>query len=212
MNDNRGPRLGIWAILIFLGLGVWLWFWKETHARSLLQTVQKENAGLRDELTAKDATIADLRARVERLEGTFPSRSTEPPPFNSENRELGNRLAELAILQSNMLAMVEKLSPQARRPESPEEIQRQRNERIQVLESQLAEQQRKVESANQKVEELRTSLNVPDDVAALDNDKALDLPSLKTYWPYFEARREKDLVRRLAEILRMKVAAEKLDL
>ena len=211
MSDNRRPRLGISTILIVLGLGVLLWFWKETRARSLLQSVQKENASLREALSARDATIADLRARVERLEGTFPSRSTERPPLNAENRELGGRLAELTILQSKTLALVEKLLPQERQTGSPEEIQRQRYERIQWVESQLAEQQRKVESANQKVEEFLTSLNVPDDVAALEIDKALDLPSLKKYWPYFEARREKDSVRRLAVILRMRVDAEKSD-
>lgn len=88
MNGNRASRPGIWTILIVLALGVLLWFWKETHARSLLQTVQKENAGLRDELTAKDATIADLQARVERRQ-LGKSNPNAPAPPVSESCNVG---------------------------------------------------------------------------------------------------------------------------
>jgi HD-GYP domain-containing protein (c-di-GMP phosphodiesterase class II) len=131
-----------------------------------LQAVQEENASLRVELTAKDATITDLRTRVERLESTFPPPNSGSAPFNTENSALGRRLAELTILQSKTLALVEKLVPQVSQSESPDEIQRRRNDGIRMLESELVEQQRKAESAKQKVEELRTALRVPADVAA----------------------------------------------
>lgn len=68
-----------------------------------------------------------------------------------------------------------------------------------------------MDSASLKLQELMTSLNVPDEVAALDDDMGLSIPSLRAYWPYFETRKEWLWAQRNAKIIRMKLQMSEID-
>lgn len=80
------------------------------------------------------------------------------------------------------------------------------------LEADAAVQQQKLNAAKQKVEQLVLSLQVPDDVALMDAAAGLDVPGLKKFWPYFEAKRERDEIQRFISIAKIKAESERLDL
>jgi hypothetical protein len=72
-------------------------------------------------------------------------------------------------------------------------------------------QQENLNALKRKVEQLTLTLQVPDELAAVDPGKSLDTPSLERYRPYFEAKQQRDELQRFITIRRMKAAAEEID-
>ena len=68
-----------------------------------------------------------------------------------------------------------------------------------------------LQAIKQKATELLTSLNVPDDISRMDANKALDTPDLRPYWPFFEAKREREILQTLEDRLRMRLIQEQVD-
>jgi len=208
---NEQPRLGLWIALATL-VCIFVWFGARQHYLSGFRALREENTKLRANLEASEARIADLKQRTERLESAYPEPSNRGPASGVANVDLNRRFEALAASQSNLVEVVEQLVRQTRQTETRTLSQRQREEASRMLQSRVDEHKRKVEEAQKKIEELMASLNVPDDVAALEPDKALDVPGLKTYWPYFDARRQRDSLRAFERVLSMKVASELIDL
>ena len=68
-----------------------------------------------------------------------------------------------------------------------------------------------MEAVKQGAAELLLSLNISPEVSTMDVAKALDTASLRAYWPYFEARRERDSLQYFIERLRGRLLQERVD-
>jgi len=156
--------------------------------------------------------IADLRNSIERLQlgivGT--THATSSARTVNVEADLTIRLAELAVLQSNTLALVERLMARAASLAPPESLH-QREAGITALESAAAEHQQKLDAIKQKVVDLLVTLNIPPEVSSMDAAKVFDNPSLRTYWPFFEAKRQRENMQFLLERLQARLMQEKLE-
>jgi hypothetical protein len=182
--------------------------WRREHA--LVGTVRQEVAGLRTELESRDKVVSELQSKVE--ESSQPPPSQKPPLSAGSFAELERRLDQLTAQQNKTLALVQSLASGGAQAESPESKQQRRQSAIALLDGELKTQQERLDAAKEKVEQLVTTWNVPDEVSRMDVSAGLDSVALKQYGPYFEARRERDELQRFVSILKMKVAAEKIDL
>jgi hypothetical protein len=209
---NIGGTL-LLAVIVAVMAG-FLWHRQDADSTAL-RRVQRECEVLRRELTERDRVVADLRVSIERLEqAALASRSTEtnrPPEPTAAEAEVARRVADLATVNSNTVALVAKLVRRNAEADRRSETPQQRASGIKALESALAEQRKKVDALKQKTAELLVDLKVPEEISTMDSSKALDTARLKAYWPFFEAKRERDSMQLILDQLRMRLAQEQID-
>jgi hypothetical protein len=121
------------------------------------------------------------------------------------------RLGQLAETQSNLEASVARILDRLGDPRPGGPVAVQRQQELRRLEQFAAEHQRQTQAARMKVIDLITQLNPPDEVAIMEPKTGLALPSMKHYWPYFEARREQDKWDLVAERLELRMIQERID-
>ncbi|PYI80168.1 MAG: hypothetical protein DME26_22100 [Verrucomicrobia bacterium] len=179
-----------------------------------LDELRRDSAELRAQLQMRDRAMATLQADIRRVQAAaldLQRRSGAPPaniPAGMES-ELIRQITELATLQSNTLALVEKLLVRA---EPPEQLTaQQRQAALITLEVTTQEAEQKLEAAKRSAAELLISLNVPADISTLDVSTALDTVGLRAYWPYFEAKRERDTLQITANRVRLRLVQEQID-
>jgi hypothetical protein len=199
------------AILAITGF---LWS-RQIEDSTALARVQNQCDGLRRELAGRDQSIADLRASIDRLEQAAvanqvaeSNRLTQP---TAAQAEVARRLADLATVNSNTVALVAKLVGRNAETQTTSETPQERAGTIKGLETSVAEQREKLDAMKKKTSELLESLKVPEEVSTMDPAKALDTANLKTYWPFFEAKRERDSLQLMLERLRTRLAQEKIE-
>lgn len=207
--------LAIASLALLLAAAVY--FKSRMNDRETLAANRSEVAELRAVIAQQTQAFSELRSRLEQMNDnlgwlTPPSSPTSrsTPPFTPV--ELSRRFAELAALQSNLLAMIQRHAPLETVTESPEQTRQRAEAVITELESLYADQQKRIADAQAEVDTVRTNLAVPDDIAVMELDKAADDPRLSAYRTYFEAKRKRDELRQFGRILGMKLAAEKIDL
>jgi len=207
------------ASFVFIGAAVVVCaviYLNERTARRKAETrSRQEFADLRESMDGLAGELARLRSSIESSEiapRTVAMVGTNPgvTAVAVEVAVLARRIAELEGLQSNTIVLLtrQEQSP----PETPEQTAQRRETTRVVLTEKMDEVNRDYEAAVQKAEELRVSLNVPDNLAAKDADRALDDPGLRQYRAYWEAKQEIEEKRRFRSIMRMKVATDLLDL
>jgi RNA polymerase sigma factor (sigma-70 family) len=144
----------------------------------------------KDELENSKRNHAEL-LRLRGEVGVLRKRSKELEKSREENRQL---LSTLARAETTNISRVDTLLG------------------IASLETELKTQQERLDVANQKVEQLVTTWNVPDEVSKMAVSDGLESVALTGYWPYLETRREREELQRSVSILKMKVMAEKIEL
>jgi DNA repair exonuclease SbcCD ATPase subunit len=206
------------AIVVFAAVvcGTAVLWSRQTATTAALITLQRQCEDLRSQLEARDQTLAELRSSIERWQHSAPAtsiteRAIPSAPGVSADFVLTGRLADLTLLQSNTLALVERLMARAAAAQPPPESPRQQEAAIAALEFSAAEHQQKLDAAKQRAAELLAALNIPAEVSTMDPSKALDTASLRAYWPFFEAKWERDSVQFLMDRLRLRLAQEQLD-
>ena len=202
------------VLLALVSIAAFLWN-RQAATTAALTAVQHQCEELRSQLEARDQTITDLRSSIERLQHSGPvalrtERTADPNRAISVETEFTRRLAELTVVQSNTLALVEKLMERATNLQPPESPQ-QRQAGLAALELSVGEFQQKVEAAKQRAADLLVTLNIPVEVSTMDPSKALATASLKSYWPFFEAQREREHMMFLMEKLQERLLQEQLD-
>ncbi len=177
-------------------------------------------------LRVAEAEIAQLRAENQAAGQDRPAASATPSPAPMPQEgsgqprrvvpveppvELLRQLGAMAQLQSNTFAMVQMLVDKAAETDSPQLRLKQQATAISVLEVALNDHQQKVAAARRRIEEQRTTLQVPDDVIPLNPETGLALASLRQYWPYLEAKRDLDNAERAVESLQRRLRQQRID-
>ena len=181
--------------------------------KEALQSLRDVNSQLRTQLEARDRTISDLHAKVQQLEATVAAiskRQTEikPPPASVAESELSRRLGELLATQTKTLTLVEKVAATTGASETPER----RQAALALLRETAAEEEQKLATARKRTADLRETLKVPDEVAALPTEKVASTPNFSLYRPFFEAKRDEQIHEVILARIQMKLALEETDL
>ena len=184
--------------------------------RHALDEARRESAALRTELEARDRAMAGSRldlqpARVVDAASDQSKVSRDISASSNLQIDLFQRIAELTAQQSNTAAMVQRLLARTWGDPSPEQAKRGTQAAIQVLQASMQNNQQQLETARQKAAALLVDLNIPVEIASMEASEALDQASLREYWPFFEAKREGDTLRELAERLRRRMIQERVD-
>jgi hypothetical protein len=191
-------------------------FWsRHATTTAALAELQRQCNDLRSQVEARDQTLAELRLAIERAQSFTPAASPaernvrSTPPMDA-NPEFARRLAELTVVQSNTLALVERLMDRATAAQAAESPQ-QRQAGLAALELSVTEFQQKVDTARQRTADLLVGLNIPPEISTMEPSKALATASLKSYWPFFDALREREHLIFLMEKLQARLLQEQLD-
>jgi hypothetical protein len=178
-----------------------------------LDELRNECIALRTQIDTCATTMAELQASVQQLRNARRDLPAGRPASgsNTVSSDLAwvRALSELSLAQSNTALVVERLlksTSDVKTPETPEQAMKRRH----ALEASATEEQQRCDDMKQKVTELLFSLKVPDEVATTPTSKALEMPSLQAYWPYFEAKRELEPMQRILESLKARLAQERI--
>jgi hypothetical protein len=147
--------------------------------------------------------IANVRAFVEAMGDGRPNPRTTAP--TAADRELRRQAARLSMLQSNTQEVIEQLRGASKTAEEPGAGSGTGEASQTALEDLIHETLEDLEEANQRTAQLRASLDVPEEVAGMDPDTALELERWRDYWPYFEAAKDRDNLQRIATALQRRL-------
>jgi len=206
--------MGAGCIVIVCVVG-WT-FAERARNRRALEEARHEAAMLRAELAALDRAIPDWQADVQPLRvadaaGARPKVTRETLTLSDLETELSELIAQLMAQQSNTADLVQQLVAKTSDHESPEQAERARQAAVQMLQASAHQNQQQLESVRQKAAALLVDLNIPIEIATMEASEALDKASLRAYWPFFEAKRERDTLQGVAERLRMRIIQEEVD-
>jgi hypothetical protein len=223
MDSNAGKmRPGIILAVCLVALAtVTALFWRTwAQDKAAKEALRQEGQQLRAQVEERDQKIKDLQGKLRQFKG-LPGFS---PLAGDDERlsgsggvevELSHRLADLTVLQSNMLALVERLTARVSAMDSTDALPKGGQAVVGVLENYLAQYQQQAEEAKQKAASFLLTLNVPAEIAGMEAKSALENANLKVYWPYFEARTDRenaevriDRLRRQVERARINASIE----
>lgn len=208
MNFSRATFVLLAAALVLMAAVHWK---DRTRDQDSFTDTQNAVNELRGQIESQNQLLADLRLRLRLAEQELRS-SVAPPSATATDavNEPLNRILAMLHQQSNALAVVRS---QIRVPstESPEERRERAEAGILILQERYEEQQHKLKSALEQLDALRVSLGVPDEIAGQNDTAAAYDSKLMPYRAFFEARRSYEQEQRFAQILSMKLAAERID-
>ncbi len=188
------------VIIVLVGIAAFFWN-RQTATTTTLAALQGQCEILRSQIATRDQTIENL--------ATSPTEhTTQIYTGAGAEIELARRIADLTVLQSNTLALVERLMARTPEPQMVPPSPQQRQAGIAALETSAQEFQHNFEATKQRAAELLTSLNIPADVSTMEPSKALDTASLKPYWPFFEAKKDRERAERLMVSVQLRIAQE----
>jgi cell division protein FtsL len=184
----------------------------QSRSAAVLDELRRDAADLRTQLEARDSTISTLQANIEQMGSSAfvfgrPKASSGLPT----ELELARQMAELTRQQSNTALVIERLLARTTDAPAPVVSARQSSAMTATLEASLQEEQQRLEAAKQRAAELLVSLNIPAEVSTMGGAQALDTASLRAYWPYFEAKRERDLLQSMVERIRVALFSQRID-
>ena len=173
---------------------------------AVLARAEQEHAALQRHLEARNREILELKAEVRNLRTVLAATPRQRAAVRSNSPaapdpRVSRQLAELVASQSNTLAAIE----------ASAEIRAANQAALAALATAANDAQQAAETAHQKTEELISTLNVPDAIAAMDAVAGLANPNVQAYWPYFEAKRDEETLQRLAEASRLRLLQETVD-
>jgi len=174
--------------------------WQQARTEHLMA----EAAMLREQLA--QAAAAQMAYQRSALSQNNTSQNSDQDQFREVLRLRGQvgvltrQLAELAKTNTAdaFAPRATELDQQAKRPTGPQPD-------LAASDALLAEQIQKLDAAAQRVAELSTTLNVPEEVRSVDGAAALNSEDLKQYWQYFQARKELAETAQYTDVVRLKV-------
>jgi hypothetical protein len=193
---------------------------KERATSDLQESIQRLQATSVVPPQLSAAANLELRGRLDNLSNmqsqtlaAIKIAATSPPqPSMAANSDFREQMDHLSNIQSQTLAVVQGVAGKMGVAVSPERQLRLQKAGVALLEEEKARRENALADHKAKLAELISTLRVPDEVAGLASDKALGMPSLKRYWPYFEARRNMELQQLVTERVNLRLIQEKVNL
>jgi len=204
---SRFVFAGLTAGALFAAALSMTFAWK---TRAALQAAELELARLRAQLAAQEQAAADEQEKpAETAAARDGLRPRRPAGSAEAATNVLRRLDDLEALQFQTLALVQTLAEKVEEAGSPEQKLKQRGAALAALEAALIGQQQQAAAAKRAMDDLRVSLQVPDDVVALEPATGLALASLRQYWPYLEAKRNSQAADQAAESLQRRLRLQR---
>ena len=183
---------------------------RESNAAKL---ANQELVEVKIRLQGLDGELSAMKERFDQIHDGNPAIQIIPPQTPAADfSEAILWLARLVEQQSNMLAAVQVLAGTPSPSVSPEKALQIRRSEITRLNGYLAVEIEKAATARSRFVELVDQLSIPDEHAAVDISTALATPSLRKYWPYFEAKREYEETQDVVRLVKRKLHIEELEL
>ncbi len=180
------------AVAASLALILGVTFFK---SQSALERLRQECAQLQQAGMERDARIAELQTRIENQQRTVATLAQSATPLAPEPQSTPG-----------------KQSSQESPPPESAELKRQRAAAaLDALKAACLEQSNRLAAARSAFYSLATRMSVPADIAGMSPAKGLEAPSLRPYWPFFEARKELDFQQTMADRLRLRTLSEELE-
>lgn len=216
-SQSRFSKVKAATILLVVALlGGFIVYLRVAH-RIALEEVRDEKAKVQAQLDEQHLIVSQLRAEVSNLRtivgapGRTQTRPRQPAPSDRES-ELRRQISALQASHSNAVAAAaQNIAAETLRSAAEEQSRSAAAAALAELESSASDALEQAEAARQRAEELMVTLDVPADVAAMDPDAGLQSSNLRAYWPYFEARRERENLQRTADTLRLRLVQEAAD-
>jgi hypothetical protein len=166
---------------------------------------------------AQRELIEPMRTQLDlldfRVNGSFAGSHTNASSLGLEV-VMTRLLAEL-IEQRGVLTRIAGTELGTRLAETPQQVKEILESALELLETraaEIAEIAEKEHTALDTLDRLRIELRVPDEVASLDPEKAILESKYAPYRAFFEQRRTYAETQRLSQILRMKIAIERMEI
>jgi hypothetical protein len=216
-NCSHRPKDRLLKIVALIAIAIIAVFAVTDRSRNrvALGELGRGTAELRAQLEERDRLISSLQADLQQVQSQMraapESNRSKVIPLDTTDSRLAQRVAELGVQLSNTAVVVERLVAMIPDTEAPAQSAQRSKTLLPALEVSAQEEQRKWELAGQKAAELLTNLNVPPEAAMIPPNQALDNVDLRAYWPFFEAKKERDVQQRIAEAVRMKLITERIE-
>jgi hypothetical protein len=184
--------------------------WQQARIKALTA----ESAGLREQLAeampAREESERLLKLQGKRGEGSGDSPQPELLRLRGEVGVLRRQLDEAvrAAVTQRATPNTTELGPVAQTQAAGSE---QTAAAMAQLTAQLTAQKEKLVAARQKVADLAGTLGIPQDISSLDASAALGREDFRSYWPYFEAKRDSEETERFNRLLELKIVVEQVD-
>jgi hypothetical protein len=202
---RRNLVLAAMCVAVAVAAGLWA----RSTSRALAE-LGRQGDRLREDVAARDQRITELEGIVRHSDAlNLPQLASNPSPMG--DAELLQRMRDLVVFQSNTVIALDRLNARLGAGEPPRSTEEQWHKGMVVLEQSLTELLQRQQAAREKASDLLLKLNIPDEIAQMDAGKGLDSGSLRGYWPYFEAKRERETHQVLAERLRLRIIQEQVD-
>jgi hypothetical protein len=205
------PTLVIMAVL---GVFASVFMFKAiAQQRAQSELAREERAVLQAQVASQRELTKSLQLKLDSLDEHFHSRIANAntnatlPVLESTLRQLISELVE----QRSVLAQAVGGDAGMRLIETPEQRKERVSAGLEVLESRASDIAERERAEFQKLDRLRVDLNVPEEVATLDPEKAMLQPKYSAYREFFNQVWVCEETRRLSTILRMKIATERID-
>jgi hypothetical protein len=184
--------------------------WQQARIKALTA----ESAGLREQL-AEAASAREESEQLLKLQGKSGEGSGDSP-----QPELLRLRGEVGVLRRQLDEAVRATVTQRATPntaevgsaaQTPPAGSEEMTAAVAQLTGRLTAQKEELGAAKQKVGDLAATLGIPEDVLSLDVTEALGRQDLRSYWPYFEAKRNFEEEEKFTRVLEYKVASEQTD-
>lgn len=160
-----------------------------------------------------------LRLHIEQQASLFDEREGQAKPQPSDGMRSnsitalpGQQFHELLRLRGEVGILRKQVAEAAKLETRIREVERAANGpqgiKWVTVDTALLELKAKVDAAKQREEVMLINLKVPEAVSRMEVASALGTESLRVYWPYFEARKEREDVETFGSVLVLKLIAD----
>ena len=183
------------------------------HESDSAKIAKQDLAELKIRLEGIDGELAAIKEQFNQLhDGNAAAQLITVPTPPADQSEVIRQMAQLDAPHSNVLSSVQNLGDAIRPSISLEKVLLGQQQAIAEIRTQSAAQEEKVAAVKSKLNTWSRSLNISDEVAALDASTALKTSELANYWPYFEAKKELEEMLGFTRTLKRKLQIEELDM
>jgi hypothetical protein len=181
--------------------------------RTSFEHLRHRNAELFNRVPELERTIFELESVVRRLQALIDAaapHNEHNPAVVSADPEVGRQLFELIWMQREILTRFQKVAVRATENAVGSTSQNHRTG-VAQLKALKEDLERNATKLKERLYDLAVTLKVPDELWLVYPEQGVSTPKLKSYWSFFEARREYATTKLILTKVQMRVMAEEID-